>query len=32
MDETIMDKHRQTFVIGNISKNNICGNKLEEFP
>jgi hypothetical protein len=30
MDETIIDKHRQTFVIGNILKNNICGNKLEE--
>jgi hypothetical protein len=32
MDETIMDKHKQTFVIGYILKSNIFGNKLEEFP
>jgi hypothetical protein len=31
MDETIVDKHIQTFVIENRSKNNTCENNLKEF-
>jgi hypothetical protein len=31
MDKTIVDKHRQTFVIENTSKNDTCENNLKEF-